>query len=115
MKQTSDTRNSERHCSETSSLESLARKVLQRNAARNKNATRPQSYASPPIKPETTDQSLFRDLYHERAAILEFEASLVHSEAESRAYLEVLKEFVASNHPEIKANFEQIIHSPPLH
>lgn len=60
------------------------------------------------------DGEYFRHLYHERAAIFEFEGNLECAEAERRAYGEVFMEFVATHYPEIKATFEKIIHAPPL-
>lgn len=56
----------------------------------------------------------WRDYFHERAAIYEFDSHYTLAEAERQAYRDVLVDYIESTHPQILAGIHHAIHNNAL-
>jgi hypothetical protein len=108
LKQTELMRNTLENSNETESLKSLASKLLVRNVIGNKTETRPENLVSRKNSDETEFEDYFK-LFEERATRFENEETLPRDEAEYRAYLAILGDFIMINHPNIKKEFDSLV------
>ena len=73
------------------------------------------STLSVPDSPVLEENSTWAEQYEERAAILEYDAHLPRMEAEHRAKLEVLHQYMRDTTPTLLAAFERAITQPNMH
>lgn len=103
--------------SETTSLKTLAYKVLQRNKPGNKSETEALFGVSPFKAHETKqlhDERYYTMYFEEHAAIFQRDEKFTKAEAEHNVRLEALVDFLGSEYPEILNVFESIITSISL-
>lgn len=69
--------------------------------------------------PETPHDCLpdtdFLDMFHERAAIVEYDGKFPRHMADAIAYWDTFLQFVTNRHPTIRAEFDLILNTHPFH
>ncbi|MBU3655713.1 MAG: hypothetical protein FGM23_05075 [Alphaproteobacteria bacterium] len=72
-----------------------------------------------PETPETPHDDLpdtdFLDMFHERAAIVEYDGKFPRHMADAIAYWDTFLQFVTNRHPTIRAEFDAILNAHPFH
>jgi hypothetical protein len=57
----------------------------------------------------------FLDMFHERAAIVEYDGKFPRHMADTIAYWDTFLQFVTNHHPTIRAEFDAILNAQPFH
>lgn len=98
---------------ETHSENGLHQKGVSTNSIRNQCLTGTETPATPET-PQNHYSQTCRDIFAERAAIMEYEGGLSRHDARAFAYADTFMHFVTTCYPAIRAEFDAMVTNPPL-